>query len=299
MIYRAFGKTDMNVSALGFGGAETGFGPTSAEELGRILGSALDAGLNVIDTAECYGDGEEKIGKAVSHRRQEFFLFTKCGHASGLAGDDWEPDLLRRSIDRSLSRLQTDCVDLVQLHSCSLEHLRSGEVVEVLQRAREAGKTRYIGYSGDNEAARFAVESGAFDSLQISVSLADQSCLDTVLPAAEKSGIGVIAKRPIANAAWMHRDKLEEGAYARPYQDRLEALAYPFLASRDAASVQIALRFTLTCPVVSTMIVGTTKPGRWEQNAKTVELGPLDAGLFAEIRARWAEVSRPDWIGLT
>lgn len=299
MIYRAFGKTDMNVSVLGFGGAETGFGPTDSEELGRILGSALDAGLNVLDTAECYGDGEEKIGKAVSHRRKDFFLFTKCGHASGLEGDNWSPDMLRRSIDRSLSRLQTDYVDLMQLHSCSLEELRKGDVVQVLQEARAAGKTRYIGYSGDNEAALFAVESGLFDSLQTSVNLADQSCLEKVLPAAEKAGIGVIAKRPIANAAWMHREKLEEGAYARPYQDRLEALAYPFLQSRDSASVQHALRFTLSCPAVCTMIVGTTKPGRWEENAKTVALGPLDAEEFAEIRARWAQIARPDWVGLT
>ena len=299
MISRPFGKTDMTASALGFGGAETEFGSMDAEELARLLGSALDAGLNVIDTAECYGDGEEKIGKAVSHRRDEFFLLIKCGHASGLDGEDWNHDMLRRSVDRSLARLWTDCVDLIQLHSCSIDELLKGDVIEVLQEARRAGKTRYIGYSGDNDAALYAVESGVFDSLQTSVNLADQSCLDRVLPAAEQAGIGVIAKRPIANAAWLHAEKLPDGAYARPYQDRLEALAYPFLADRDSAGVEVALRFTLSCPAVCTMIVGTSKQGRWEQNARTVEKGPLPAGLFAEIRERWREVAEPDWVGLT
>src|SRR4051812_17302316 len=113
---RVLGKTGMEVTVLGFGGAETGYAGASAASVAEILNGALDAGLNVIDTAECYGTGEEALGQAVSHRRAEFYLFTKCGHASGLDRPDWDPGMLEQSIDRSLERLRTDCLDLVQLH---------------------------------------------------------------------------------------------------------------------------------------------------------------------------------------
>ena len=138
---RPFGKTGLEVSALGFGGAEIGYQNAALDTVERLLGSALDAGLNVIDTAECYVISEELIGKAVGHRRDAFHLFTKCGHSSGLPGEDWDPEMLRASIDRSLQRLGTDTVDLVQLHSCDEAKLRQGDVIAVLQEARDAGKT--------------------------------------------------------------------------------------------------------------------------------------------------------------
>ena len=77
---RPFGRTDMQVSVLGFGGAEIGFEKATPDAVAALLGDALDAGLNVIDTAECYLQSEELIGKAVSSRRDDFYLFTKCGH---------------------------------------------------------------------------------------------------------------------------------------------------------------------------------------------------------------------------
>ncbi len=168
---RALGKTGMEVSVLGFGGAEIGFEKATPETVERLLGSALDAGLNVIDTGECYGSSEELIGQAVSHRRGDFFLFTKCGHASGFDLPDWDLTMLEQSINRSLERLRVDCLDLVQLHTCSEEMLRQGDVIGVLERARAAGKTRFIGYSGDNNAALYAVECGAFDTLQTSINI--------------------------------------------------------------------------------------------------------------------------------
>lgn len=297
MEYRTLGGTGLRLSVLGFGGAETGFGSTTSEELAALLGSALDAGLNVIDTAECYGDGEEKIGRAVSHRRGDYFLFTKCGHASGFDLPDWDPAMLAASIDRSLDRLRTDFVDLIQLHSCSEELLRSGAVIEVLEKAREQGKVRFIGYSGDGSAARYAVDCGAFDTLQTSVNIADQEAIDLTLPRAVDAGMGVIAKRPIANAVWLRPEALEQDDYSRPYWDRLQVLAYPFLDAPAGSAIATALRFTLSCPGVSTMIVGTTQPGRWQENAKLLEAGRLTESEFESIRARWREVALPDWVG--
>src|SRR3984893_8489825 len=127
---RRLGKTDMLVSVLGFGGAEIGYKKASTDTVADLLNSALDAGLNVIDTAECYYGSEELIGDTVSERRKDFYLFTKCGHPHGMeSGANWSKDSILKSIERSLQRLKTDRLDLVQLHSCSESTLQKGEVI--------------------------------------------------------------------------------------------------------------------------------------------------------------------------
>ena len=291
---RLLGKTGLEVSELGFGGAEIGFQAASLSTVERLLGSALDAGLNVLDTAECYAGGEELIGQAVAHRREHFHLFTKCGHASGFDEPDWDLKMLEKTIDRSLKRLQTDRVDLLQLHSCDESLLRQGDVIALLEKARDAGKARFIGYSGDGAAARYAVECGAFDTLQTSLSIADQEPISLTLPLALERGLGVIAKRPIANAAWT-KAAMPEEEYAYPYWQRLQALDYDFLQTPLAASV--ALRFTLAQPGVATAIVGTQNPDRWARNAALLDAGPLPPAEVAAIRARWQKIARPDWVG--
>jgi len=284
----------MLVSVLGFGGSEIGYERAGARTVARLLGTALDAGLNVIDTAECYEDSEALIGAALRSRRSEVYLLTKCGHPRGYGRGDWRAGSLLSSIERSLERLRTDRLDLIQLHSCELSDLRKGEAITALERARERGWTRYIGYSGDGEAARFAVECGRFDTLQTSVSIADQEALDLALPLAVKRGMGVIAKRPIANAAWRYARRPAE-PYYQPYWDRLRALDYPFL--RGEAAVSTALRFTLAAPGVHTAIVGTRRPERWPENARLLEAGPLPAAEVERIRARWRQVAAPSWTG--
>jgi len=294
---RVFGKTGMTVSALGFGGSEIGYGNAEQQTVERLLGSALDAGLNVIDTAACYIDSEEKIGAAVGNRRSEYYLFTKCGHASGLSEPDWSPALIEQSIDRSLRRLRTDYIDLMQLHSCSQEVLAQGDVILALERAKQAGKVRFIGYSGDREAARFAVESGAFDTLQTSVNIADQQAIETIAEA-HKREMGVIAKRPIANVAWLSTEEPPAEAYHHTYWLRLQQLKYDFLRDPQAA-VGVALRFTLSIPGVHTAIVGTQTPERWQQNAQLIAAGQLPADQYAAIISHYREVAPPDWVGQT
>lgn len=285
MEQRSFGSTAMRVSVLGFGGSE--IGPiTDQAQVDRLLLGALDAGLNVIDTAACYGQSEERIGRAIAGRRHEVYLFTKCGHAAGLDTPDWDPETLARSIDRSLSRLRTDYVDLIQLHSASLERLQQGDLIAPLVRAKEAGKVRYLGYSGDNAAARFAVKSGFFDSLQTSINVADQGALTELVPLAAERKMGVIAKRPVANVAWQYAAAPDD-RYLLPYWERLQSLRYPFTTRALSDAVGVALRFTLSVPGVSTAIVGTRTPGRFEQNARLAALGPLAPAEFQAIRDRW------------
>jgi aryl-alcohol dehydrogenase-like predicted oxidoreductase len=293
---RTLGKTGMDVTVLGFGGAEIGFQGVPLETAGRLLNGALDAGLNVIDTAECYINSEELVGQTVACRRDQFFLFTKCGHDKD--GDHWNPKKMASQVDRSLQRLKTDRVDLLQLHSCTEEQLRQGDVIDVVKRARDAGKTRFVGYSGDGRAALYAVESGVFDTLQISVNIADQESIDLAVPAARARGMGIIAKRPIANAVWKHASKPEP--YHQPYWERLPKLNYEFLKGDFQNAVSIALRFTLAVPGVHTAIVGTTQPDRWRQNAELLmKAGPLEQRQFGEIRARWRSVAGADWNGQT
>ena len=296
---RQFGKTDMQVSVLGFGGSEIGYEGAPASTVEELLNSALDAGLNVIDTAECYEGSEELIGQAVSHRRSEYHLFTKCGHPRGVGTEDWSAGSLLESIERSLRRLKTDCVDLIQLHSCSEAVLRKGEAIAALQTARDRGHTRYIGYSGDSVAAKYAVECGAFDSLQTSINIADQEALELTVPIARERNLGVIAKRPIANAAWRSGHKPID-SYQHTYWERLRKLNYSFINSSDLErSVAHALRFTLSVPGVQVAIVGTTKPQRWQENAQMLAAGKLPESDYNAIRDRWEELAPATWIGQT
>jgi aryl-alcohol dehydrogenase-like predicted oxidoreductase len=307
----------MQVGVLGFGAGEIGSENTPFATVDRLIGEAADAGLNVIDTAPLYSDSEEKIGRALGGRRDKFLLFTKCGRRlprntswtgfwlrakrkyrrwkdqtdpPQFQSPDWNPRVLEWNIDQSLRRLKTDTIDLIQLHSCSEDTLRQGDVIKVLQNARQAGKVRHIGYSGDGAAALYAVRCGLFESLQTSLNIADQEAVDFTVPLAQKQGMGVIAKRPIANALW--KIPRPENPYYHPYWDRLQLLQYNFLEGERA--LEIALRFPVSVPGVHTMIVGTTKPAHFSQNMEFTNAGILDEEQFSAIRARWKNVARPE-----
>ena len=290
---RRLGRTDMDVTVLGFGGA--GLAGDDFANIDRVLNSALDAGINVIDTAECYQGGEESIGKALSKRRDEFFLFTKCGHPRGIGSEDWSTGSILESIERSLRRLQTDHIDLIQLHGCSEAVLKKGDAISALEDARKRGWVRYFGYSGDNQPARLAIECGAFDALQISINIADQEAVSDIVPTARARNIGVIAKRPLANFAWRTGHK-PINSYHHEYYKRLRKLNFDFL-DNDEESIAIALRFVLTVPDVHTAIVGTTKPERFRENARLLELRALPQDEYAAIRERWEVIAPKSWIG--
>jgi aryl-alcohol dehydrogenase-like predicted oxidoreductase len=205
--------------------------------------------------------------------------------------------MLARSVERSLKNLRTDHVDVMQFHSPTLATLKDGRVIEVLHKARERGQARFVGCSADSDEAVYVVESGAFDTLQTSLSIADQEALDRVLPKAAARGMGVIVKRPIANAAWRHGKRPPADWYTRPYWDRLQKLDYDFLHRGVEDAVAIALRFTLGTSGVTTAIVGTTRPERVAQNIAHAGAGPLPHLEYEAIRARWRSVAPSDWMG--
>jgi aryl-alcohol dehydrogenase-like predicted oxidoreductase len=290
---RRLGRTNMDVTVLGFGGAA--IAGERGENIERVLNGALDAGINVIDTAECYEGGEESIGKAISKRRDEFFLFTKCGHPRGIGSEDWSANSILESIESSLRRLQTDRIDLIQLHGCSEAVLKKGQAISALEKAQERGWVRYLGYSGDGHAARFAVECDALDVLQTSISIADQEAISQIIPLARTRNIGLIAKRPLANFAWKTGHK-PINSYHHEYYERLRKLNFDFLRNGEE-SIAIALRFVLSAPGVHTAIVGTTKPERCRENARLLESSALPQDQYNAIRERWDVIAPKTWIG--
>lgn len=302
--HRIFGKTGLSIAVLGFGGAEIGYENTDQKTVDELLNAALDAGLDVVDTAECYINSEEQIARAIGHRRKDYHLFTKVGHwvPDGQPKDfAWTKDGVLASIERSLKRLNTDVLELVQLHSCNVDILKRGECIEGLEAAKKAGKTRFIGYSGDAAAARFAVESGRFDTLQTSVNICDQQSIELTLPLAKQKNMGVIAKRPIANAVWRY-DAPPKNDYHTEYYSRLQKLDYDFAKgdrAKDAGpegAAGIALRFTLM-QHVHTAIVGTSNPKRWAQNAGLTKAGPLTDAQHKSIRETWKKTAPENWVG--
>lgn len=296
---RPLGQTGLQLSAVGFGGSELAYKDVAPDDATRLLHHALDAGVNVVDTAECYPRGEEKIGRAIGYRRRDVVLCTKVGHAKGFRQvSDWDPRLVRPSVDRSLARLGTDHLDILFLHSCDLDTLKDAALIEQMIQVRAVGKARAIGYAGDNAAALFAVRSGLFDCVQVSLNLADQQALDTIIPAAREQGVGVIAKRSLANAAWLP-PKPVPGDYRHEYAERLEALEYDALKKPPAAAALWALRFVIHQPGVHCALVGMTDRDHVDAAHAAWNAGPHSTTEEAAIRARWKLIARAQWEGLT
>ena len=299
---RTLGKTGMNVTPLGFGAAQfrsaTGMdGPTSE----KVLNAALDAGLNLIDTAECYGDSEVFVGNAVSHRRDEYYLITKWGHkAAQLTQTKWTVPLVRESIEASLERLKTDHVDMLLMHSPADAALITDELIDAMVEVKRAGLTKFIGYSGDNDDAMYAISTGAFDCLETSVSIFDQQVLAEVLPAAERANMGVIVKRPLANAIWRYGVPAtsEINPYHQCYFDRFTAMDFtPADIGFDGTWAELAIRFAAYAPGVTICIPGSTNAGHVVENIANFEAGPLDEAIVAKLRQKWAACDDGSWTG--
>ena len=291
MEHRPFGKSGLTVSALGLGAGHIGSPELSEDAVARLLHGAVDIGVNLIDSARSYGLSEERIGRHLAGRRHKAVLSTKVGY--GIPGfQDWTGPCISAGIDAALGRLQTDVIDIVHLHSCPAEVALRADIQEALTRARDAGKIRVAAYSGDNDALQHSIDSGRFGSIQASLNLCDQAVLKSGVPAAVRGGLGVIAKRPLANAPWRF-DTPPDAQDMREYWQRFRSMA---LDPRGLPWDELALRFTAFTPGVSTCIVGTSNIAHLGRCAEILQRGPLPGDVEAGIRDSFRRNGR-DWMG--
>ena len=286
-----FGTSGLRVSLLGLGAGQIGNQRLDDAQAGGLLHAALDLGIRLIDTAPSYGSSEERIGRHLAHRRSEFVLSTKVGY--GIEGvPDWTAACVTHCIDHALRRLRTEHIDIALLHSCDLQVLQRGDVIDALDRARQAGKIGVAGYSGEGDALRYALQCGRFGSLECSVNLCDQKVLDDVIPGARAAGIGVIAKRPIANAPWRFVQR-PVGNYAEEYWQRWQTMN---IDAQGFEWLDLALRFTAWHSGAHSGIVGTSSAEHLRLNAEIIARGPLPDALVGVVREAFGRCGE-DWHG--
>jgi aryl-alcohol dehydrogenase-like predicted oxidoreductase len=306
---RVLGRTGVEVPVLGYGAMELRgqlSGPASQlsgpaitdQDAGRLLNELLDAGVNLIDTSVDYGRSEELIGRHLSPRRSEFFLASKCGCPVSLPPDavtigqhDYSAANVRANVEQSLRRLQTDHLDLVQVHlSPPRSQMEASGTIEALDSLRAEGKVRFIGMSGTLPNLSGHIDMGVFDVFQIPYS-ALQPEHDELITRAANAGAGVLIRGGVARGTasedknWTVQPLSSSGP---PAQDRWEAAKLDELLDDGMNRHEFILRFTLSHPGVSSAIVGTSKLEHLRSNVEAVSRGPLPQDLYAEARRRLA-----------
>ncbi|MGC1272264.1 MAG: aldo/keto reductase [Planctomycetaceae bacterium] len=215
MNHRPLGRTGLAVSPLGFGAFKigrnlnvkypAGYDLPDDRAVDRLLNGVLDAGINLIDTAPAYGLAEERIGRAIAHRRDEYVLCTKVGETfsideSGrpISTYDFSEESIRASVERSLKRLRTDVLDVLLLHSDGrdLFILRETDAIPTLMQLKEDGLVRCIGLSGKTAAGHSAALDWA-DVIMAEYHAGNRSD-EVVLAEAAAAGVGVLVKKGLA-----------------------------------------------------------------------------------------------------
>jgi aryl-alcohol dehydrogenase-like predicted oxidoreductase len=301
MEQRSFGSTGLSVSSLGFGAAPIGLLAVEQERANAVLDQLLESGVNLIDTAASYKGAEEMLGKALGTRRDQVVLVSKCGQAfDDLPGEAWSAQVVAATVDRALRRLKTDRLDVMLLHSCDQSVLEKGEALGALAKARDAGKIRFAGYSGDNDTAVYAARLPDVAVIEASFNLVDQANISGVLPVARQRNLGVIAKRPVANAAWKPLDQQPGfyANYARDYHDRFKAMGLSLDKLGAADWSELALRFTLSIPGIHTAIIGTTNPKNAQHNAASAAKGPLSQDAVDKVFQAFLNAGNQAWPAL-
>jgi aryl-alcohol dehydrogenase-like predicted oxidoreductase len=298
---RPLGQTQTDVTILGYGAMELRGAPrgpeTADEDAGRLLNAVLDGGINLIDTSPDYGHSEELIGRYLGHRRDEFFLASKCGclleppaNAGPPYPHDYSPGNVREVVERSLRRLRTDHLDLVQVHmSPSRATLEENHTVETLQELRNEGKVRFIGMSGILPNLPDHLAMNVFDAFQIPYSAVQRDHEDLITEAAE-AGAGTLIRGGAARGAASEEKNWRTGPLTQEPglgQRNWEASGIEdLLADAGVSTMEFVLRFTLSHPGLSTTIVGTANPAHLAANIATAEQGPLPADLYEEAKKR-------------
>jgi aryl-alcohol dehydrogenase-like predicted oxidoreductase len=314
MRYRTFGSTDLTVSELGFGCARLGAvfqSATRADDV-RTLLRALDQGITFFDTSDmyCQGESEVTLGRAVQGRRSQVVLASKVGYCvpaqrkviarvkplvrpvvqrlgikrehlpSAVRGElsqDFSAAYILQAAEQSLRRLRTDYLDLYQLHSPPRQVLESGDFLAPLEKLKRDGKIRYFGVSCEtSEDALVCLQYPAIASLQIRLSLLDQSALDTVMPHARERGVALIARecfagglltKPIDSTAAEDPDAKADQASAKRYREIVEQWRRPL--------PEVALQFVLAIEGISVALAGIRTEAHLRDNVRYVQGPPL------------------------
>jgi len=288
MEYRTLGRTGLKVSVIGLGTmVHAGhFGPMKDEESLDAIDAALDLGVNFIDTSDAYGAGysETLLGKALKGKRGKVILATKGGNV--MAGPNrgkriFAADYVGRVMEESLRRLQTDYIDLYQLHNPDVEVIRGGEVWELLERRKKEGKIRHYGVSINKmDEGTAAVRGGRSDTIQIEYNLLDQEPAQEVFPLAQKANVGVIVRVPLRRGLLTGKFTLEdqqrfqgEDVRARNFAGEIfqkelaKVESLRFLAKPGRSLAQAAIAFCTAQPADSVVIAGARNGQQMRDNA--------------------------------
>ena len=301
---RLLGNTGEAVTILGYGAMELRGDPRGPviedEAAGALLNAVLDEGINLIDTSIDYGRSEELIGRYVGHRRDEYFLASKCGCLLGPPPPganppfphDFSEENIRSGIERSLRRLKTDRLDLLQVHiSPSRQQMERDGTVETLLSLRDAGTVRFIGMSGTLPNLTDHISMGVFDVFQIPYSVLQREHEDLITAAVE-TGAGTLIRGGAARGAPAEDKDWRQGPLGLSEgegQRRWESSGVEELIG-DMSRLEFVLRFTLSHPGLSSTIVGTANPEHLRSNVAIAEKGPLPADLYEEAKRRLSEV---------
>jgi aryl-alcohol dehydrogenase-like predicted oxidoreductase len=325
--YRQFGKTGWRVSEIGFGGAR--IGGLLAQDGGRAtslktLEAACDAGINFFDTADMYSQGESEIlvGKAFRNKRDRVFIATKGGYSlprqkrliqfikpfakpivralglrrsavpaslSGTVSQDFSPGYLREAVEASLRRLQSDHIDLYQLHSPPREELtgsRLQDALGLLGRLKTEGKIREYGIALDSVYdAVHCLDMEGLASLQMPFGLMDLQALDGVFDKVSERQLGIIARGCFGGGALKQSLTEAELRASEPQWER--ALQIKRLAEQmQRSALEAALQFALSIERISVTILGMRTPEHVATNLQYYAAKPLSNGEKRELLAR-------------
>jgi aryl-alcohol dehydrogenase-like predicted oxidoreductase len=321
--YRSLGETGMRVSEISLGTWALGgeWGTVSDAEAYATLNRAVDLGVNLLDTADVYGDGrsEKLIGRLLKERRgEEIFVATKAGRRlDPHTAEGYNYENLSRFAERSLENLGVEAIDLLQLHCPPTEAYRQDETFEALDRLQEAGKLKNYGVSVERvEEARLALRYPGVKTVQIIFNIFRQKPSDEFFPLAEERSVGVLTRVPLASgllsgkmtanrefAADDHRNFNREGqAFDRGetfsgvhFETGLRAAEeLKELVPGGRTLAQLALRWILMHPAVSCAIPGAKRPAQVEDNVAADELLPLSDEDMDRIREIYDRHVRPE-----
>ena len=296
---RVLGRTGVEVTTLGYGAMELRGAPRgreiSEEDAGKILNSVLDQGITFVDTSIDYGISEERIGRHISHRRNEYFLASKCGCLVGWqpkAGEDrggphvYTRENIVAGVEQSLRRLKTDHLDLLQVHMTpSKQMLEENGTIETMKDLQKQGKIRFLGMSGTLPNINDHIAMGVFDEFQIPYSCSQREH-EEVISKAAKAGAGIVIRGGAARGA--------PSSDNQRAQTRNPELKSVFEQANlddlfdEGGAMEFVLRFTATHPDMTTNIVGTINPEHLKANIAAVAKGPLPKDVYEEAKRRLA-----------